>query len=105
MSGVVVGLIFGFDSNDLTLMRLRFVVFMKNGCHLCERVLAELHELRSEQFFEISIKDISEDSHLFERYKNMIPVIAVDGRVRLAGAALAKPNTLEEALRKVLLHL
>jgi hypothetical protein len=66
-------------------------------------VVAELLKLRSERFFEISVKDISEDSHLFERYKNTIPVIAVDGRVRLAGAALANPNTLKNVLRRVVL--
>ena len=60
-------------------------------------------KLRSERSFEMSVKNISEDSHLFQRYKNTIPVIAVDGKVRLAGAALADPNTLKDALRKVIL--
>lgn len=79
------------------------VVYTKDRCHICERVIAELQKLRSERSFEISVKDISEDSHLFERYRNIIPVIAVDGKVRLAGAALANPNTLKDVLRKVIL--
>jgi len=81
----------------------KVVVYTKHGCHICERVIAELLKLRSERSFEISVKDISEDSHLFERYRNTIPVIAVDGKVRLAGAALANPNTLKDVLRKVIL--
>ena len=78
------------------------VLYTKDGCHLCERVLTELLRLRDKQSFEISIKDITTDSQLFERYKNIIPVVEVDGKVRLAGAALSNPNTLEDALRKVL---
>ena len=78
------------------------VVYTKDGCHLCERVIAELLKLRSEQSFEISIKDITTDSRLFERYKNIIPVVAINGKVRLAGAALANSNTLEDALRRAL---
>jgi len=77
-------------------------LYRKDGCHLCERVLAELLKLGDEQFFKISIKDITTDSQLFERYKNIIPVVEVDGKVRLAGATLSNPNTLEGALRKVL---
>ena len=64
--------------------------------------MTELLRLRDKQSFEISIKDITTDSQLFERYKNIIPVVEVDGKVRLAGAALSNPNTLENALRKVL---
>ena len=64
--------------------------------------MTELLRLRDKQSFEISIKDITTDSQLFERYKNIIPVVEVDGKVRLAGAALSNPNTLEDALRKVL---
>lgn len=81
------------------------VVYMKDGCHLCERVIAELLRLVSERSFEISIKDITSDPHLFECYKNMVPVVAVDGRVGLVGAALANPNTLEDALRRALFRL
>ena len=76
------------------------VVYSKEGCHLCERVITELQKLRSERLFEISIKDITTDSELFERYRNTIPVLLIDGKVRLAGAMLANPNTIEDVLRK-----
>ena len=76
------------------------VVYSKEGCHLCERVITELQKLRNERLFEISIKDITTDSELFERYRNMIPVLLIDGKVRLAGAMLANPNTIEDVLRK-----
>ena len=46
--------------------------------------------------------DIATDPDVSERYKNIVPVVAVDGKVRLAGATLANPNTLESVLRMAL---
>ena len=80
----------------------KVVLYTKDGCHLCERVLTELLKLTDAQSFDISIKDITTDSKLFDSYRNIIPVVEVDGKVRLAGAALSNPNTLEGTLRKVL---
>jgi hypothetical protein len=51
----------------------------------------------------MSTRDITKDAELFERYKNIIPVVEVDGRIRLAGAALSNPRILESTLRKMLL--
>lgn len=80
----------------------KVVVYSKEGCHLCENVIAELWKLRNEQSFEIAIKDITTDAELLKRYKNIIPVIAIDGKVKLGGATLANPNTLKEVIRKTL---
>ena len=79
------------------------IVYSKDGCHLCERVVSVLWKLRSERLFEILVKDITTDSELFERYRNIIPLVTIDGRIRLAGATLANPNTLEGVLRKALI--
>ena len=78
----------------------KIVVYSKEGCHLCERVITELQKLRNERVFEVSVKDITTDSELFERYKNIIPVVVIDGKVRLAGTLLANPKTIEDVLRK-----
>jgi hypothetical protein len=59
-----------------------------------------LHKLKNERPFEVSIRDITGDPELFERYKNMIPVLVINGKTRLAGTMLANPNTLENVLRK-----
>ena len=79
------------------------VVYSKEGCHLCERVISELGSLKNELLLEISVTDITSDSELFERYRNIIPAIAINGKVRLAGAILTNPNTLRDVLRKALL--
>ena len=72
--------------------------------HLCEQTVAELLKLRNERLFEISIRDITSDSGLLELYRNKIPVIVIEGKVKLAGAMLANPNLLENVLRKALLE-
>jgi predicted thioredoxin/glutaredoxin len=73
---------------------------MKEGCHLCERVIEKLEELNPTGSVRISTRDITQDQELYERYKNLIPVVAINGKVKLAGAVLADPSTLEDVLRK-----
>jgi hypothetical protein len=73
---------------------------MKENCHLCERVIEKLEELNPTGSVRISTRDITQDQELYERYKNLIPVVAINGKVKLAGAALADPSTLEDVLRK-----
>jgi len=80
----------------------KVTVYTKEGRHLCERVVAELKELNKMNSFEMSIEDITTDPELFERYKNIIPAVAVNGKVKLAGAALVNPATLKIVLQKVL---
>lgn len=81
----------------------KVVVYSKDGCHLCEKVISELEKLRAVESFDLTTQDITEDPALFERYKNIIPVVEIDGRVKLAGAAISNPNNLEEALKRALI--
>jgi glutaredoxin len=81
----------------------KVVVYSKEGCHLCETVISTLQRLSLESPIDLSSRDITEDAGLFERYKNIIPVVEVDGKVRLGGAALSNKATVESILRKVLL--
>jgi glutaredoxin len=83
-------------------MLTKVVVYTKEGCHLCERVIAQLEKLNSTGSLDISTKDITEDTELYNRYRDIIPVISIDGRVGLAGEALSNPRTLESTLRKAL---
>ena len=78
------------------------VVYTKDGCHLCERVISALKTLASEQPFDMATMDITTSAELFERYQYVIPVVEIDGKVRLGGAALSNPITLEDVLRKAL---
>ena len=79
------------------------VVYSKAGCHLCEKVLSELEQLRTVENFDLTTRDITDDPELYERYKNIIPAVSVDGVVKLAGAAVSNPATVKGVLRKAIL--
>jgi glutaredoxin len=78
------------------------VVYTKEGCHLCENVISTLEKLASERHLEISTRDISETSEMYERYKYMIPVVEVNGKIKLGGSTLSNQNTLEIVLRRAI---
>ena len=80
----------------------KIVVYSKKGCHLCERAISELEQLRSVGNFDLTTRDITEDAEIYERYKNIIPVISVDGAVKLAGSAVSNPLTLKEVLKRAI---
>ena len=80
----------------------KVVLYEKEECHLCEDVASVLERIKAERPFEFSTKDITSDPELFERYKNVIPVLEVDGKVRLGGSTLASSLTLESILRRTI---
>jgi len=80
----------------------RVVVYTKKGCHLCENVISTLGVLSRERSLQISTQDITVSRELFDRYKHVIPVVEIDGKVRLGGSALSNPKTLEGVLRRAL---
>ena len=81
----------------------KVIVYRKEGCHLCEKVISAIERICVEKPLDVVSRDITTDPHLFERFKDIIPAIEVDGKVRLAGSALANPQTLETVLRRALL--
>ena len=80
------------------------MVYSKEGCHLCDRVISELEKMRALESFDLTTQDITEDSELYERYRNMIPVVSVDGVVKLAGAAISNPLILKQTLEKAIIN-
>ena len=57
----------------------RLTVFHAEGCHLCERALAQLRALRDELGFELQEVAIDGDAQLEERYREWLPVVELDG--------------------------
>ena len=55
------------------------VLYHADGCHLCERARATLVSLREELGFELREVDISGDPELEARYRELIPVVEIDG--------------------------
>jgi glutaredoxin len=58
------------------------VVYHASGCHLCERALAQVRELRQELDFALTEVDIGGDEALEAAYREWIPVVEIDGRRR-----------------------
>jgi glutaredoxin len=59
--------------------RPRVVVYHAAGCHLCERALAQVRALRDELAFELEEVAIDGDPELEARYRELIPVVEIDG--------------------------
>ena len=59
--------------------RRRVTVFHAEGCHLCERALAQLRALRDELSFELEEVAVDGDPALEARYREWLPVVELDG--------------------------
>jgi glutaredoxin len=56
------------------------VLYTARGCHLCERAREQLAELHDELAFDLDEVDITGDPELEARYRELLPVIEIDGR-------------------------
>lgn len=54
-------------------------IYSKPDCHLCERAKQVIARCRQKVDFALEEVDISQSSELFERYRDDIPVILLDG--------------------------
>ena len=59
-------------------------VYHAEGCHLCERALAQVRALHDELGFELTEVDIGGDEALEAAYREWIPVVEIDGRRRFS---------------------
>ncbi len=62
-------------------MERRLTLYHREGCGLCDQMLAELSALKSRYTFALEIVDIDEDPELRERFNVLVPVLAVDGDI------------------------
>ncbi|HXV95203.1 MAG TPA: glutaredoxin family protein [Gaiellaceae bacterium] len=54
-------------------------IYQAAGCHLCESARRVLQQVRAEIPFALDEVDIGGDAELERRYRERIPVVAVDG--------------------------
>ena len=57
----------------------RVVLYKSEGCHLCQRAAAQLAALGDELEFEHVEISIEGDAELEARYRELIPVVEIDG--------------------------
>jgi glutaredoxin len=56
------------------------VVYHAAGCHLCERALEVVEQVRAERDFDLRVVDVEGDPELEARYREWLPVVEIDGR-------------------------
>ena len=63
----------------MSVSQRKVVLYHAQGCHLCERALRVLHEIRQEIPFDFEEIDIDGDPTLEARYREWLPVVEIDG--------------------------
>ena len=58
------------------------VVYHADGCHLCERALAQVRALRDELGFDLREVDITGDPALEAAHREWLPVVEIEGKRR-----------------------
>ncbi len=73
------------------------VLFSASDCSLCERAIEVVEKARAELDFELQLVDIAGDPALEARYRELLPVVEIDG-VR-AFTYFVEPEALRSRLR------
>lgn len=63
----------------------KLTLYSKKDCHLCDIAKKELNDLMKELTFSITEVDIENDRESFEKYKHLIPVIEIYGKILFTG--------------------
>ncbi len=71
------------------LSHLHFVVYTRQGCHLCEDAWDRLEEWQRRYGFTLETVDIDTDPELLSQYNEQVPVVAINGKVRFRGCVSA----------------
>jgi glutaredoxin len=73
------------------------VIYLRRGCHLCELAKEAIREVQKEFAVRIQEVDIDTDPQAREIYKDVVPVVILDGAAKLETWITA------EGLRRALL--
>jgi hypothetical protein len=75
---------------------LRFTLYSRPGCGLCEEMLAELCAMPAARGIEVRVSDVDADPALRERYGHKIPVLMLAGELICHGRL--DPDEVHKAL-------
>ena len=75
-------------------------LYGKQGCHLCDKVRADLGEMREVVEFVLREIDITADPALYARYRYDVPVVLVDGE-EWARHRIVDPAAFEDRLERL----
>ena len=69
---------------------LNITIYSKKECHLCDIAKEELEDIRREFDFSLKEINIEKDTVAFEKFKHLIPVVEVDGKIISTGKVNGK---------------
>ena len=69
---------------------MEIFLYTREECPLCEEAKEVLDEVRRERPFEYREIEITTSPDLAKRYKNLVPVLTIDGEVAFVGRIDAK---------------
>ena len=75
---------------------MRVTLYHSPGCHLCDDARDVLLAVRAERPFELSEVDITGDEQLETEYRELLPVVEVEGGQRFCW--FVPPDALRHAL-------
>jgi glutaredoxin len=61
------------------------IMYTRQGCHLCEDAWRELLLIQKKHSFALSAKDVDGDPELIAKFDTCVPVVEVNGKVRMRG--------------------
>jgi glutaredoxin len=64
---------------------IEVVLYSKPGCHLCDEVKDILEMLQASHAFNLRQVNILEDSEAYQKFKEEIPVVFIDGKKAFKG--------------------
>lgn len=76
----------------------RLAVYTREGCHLCDEMIAELGSWLEGRGLRVAILDVDADAAARERFGLMVPVLTVDGEPVCSGRL--DPDVLEELMER-----
>jgi len=65
----------------LQILSNEVIVYYRDGCHLCEQVVASLSQLQQELGYEIKQIDVDDDPELYKKYNVDVPVVSYQDEV------------------------
>jgi glutaredoxin len=71
---------------NIPLRQLHFLMYTRQGCHLCEAAWRQLQTAQRRHHFTLEEVDVDSDPELATRYTDRVPVVMVNGKLRFSGA-------------------
>jgi glutaredoxin len=64
---------------------IHFVLYTRQGCHLCEDAWRLLEKEQKRHQFQLDVVDVDTERKLVEQFGDLVPVVTVNGQVRFRG--------------------